>query len=99
MLRPDARVDSLSEVTPDLLRSLGARHVLLDLDDTLVASNAEEFVAEAPAAVARLREAGIGVAILSNGKPERVQRASRLLGEIGRASCRESEESAGGAIL
>jgi len=85
MLRPDARVDSLSEVTPDLLRSLGARHVLLDLDDTLVASNAEEFVAEAPAAVARLREAGIGVAILSNGKPERVQRASRLLGVPGLA--------------
>ncbi len=83
MLRPDVRVDSLAEVTPDLLRRLGVRHVLLDLDDTLVASDGEDHVAEAPLLVERLLSAGFGVAILSNGKPERVARASQVLGVPG----------------
>ena len=83
MLRPDVRVDSLAQVTPDLLRRLGVSHALLDLDDTLVASDRDEHVAEAPLLVSRLRDAGFGVAILSNGKPERVARVSRLLGVPG----------------
>lgn len=80
MLRPDVRVESLAEVTPHLLRALSVRDVLLDLDDTLVASDGDDVVAEAPRLVARLRESGMGVAILSNGTPERVTRVSELLG-------------------
>ena len=83
MLRPDVRVDRLSEVTPDLLRSLGVRYALIDLDDTIVASNGDDLVDDAPLLVSRLRAAGMGVAILSNGKPERVARASKLLGVPG----------------
>ncbi len=83
MLRPDARVDSLDDVTPDLLRSLGARYALLDLDDTLVASDRSEAVPAAALLVERLRSAAIGVAILSNGKRERVDAAASLLGVPG----------------
>ena len=83
MLRPDVRVDRLEPVTPDLLRSLGVRNALLDLDDTLVASDRDDAVADAPLTVERLKEAGFGVAILSNGKPERVARAADLLGVPG----------------
>src|SRR5690606_5014589 len=79
MLRPDVRLDSFDQVTPELLIGLGARHVLLDLDDTLVASDRDDLEAGASDAVHRLRAAGLGVAILSNGTHERVMRLGKLL--------------------
>ena len=83
MLRPDVRLDSLAQVTPDLLRGLGARFVLLDLDDTLIASDREVMEAGVSEIVGELLTAGLGVAILSNGAHERVMRTGKLLGVPG----------------
>ena len=41
MLRPDAVVTSVTEVTPDFLRAHGARAVMVDLDDTLLAAGSD----------------------------------------------------------
>lgn len=83
MLRPDLRLDSFAQVTPDLLRGLGARFVLLDLDDTLVASDRDVMETGVSDAVGELIRAGMGVAILSNGTHERVMRIGKLLGVPG----------------
>ncbi len=83
MLRPDVRLDTLSEVTPDLLRGLGASFALLDLDDTLIASGGDATADGMHEVVAALKAAGLGVAILSNGSHERVHHMGRLLGVPG----------------
>lgn len=64
-------------MTPALLERLGVRGVLVDLDDTLIASDADVLGAEAEAWLDEVRSEGIAVVILSNGERSRV----RLLGE------------------
>ena len=80
MVRPDLQVTSVTDVTPALLARLGVRGVLVDLDDTLIASNAEDLSVEAEAWIASLRAAGIQVVILSNGERARVARLRDRLG-------------------
>jgi HAD superfamily phosphatase (TIGR01668 family) len=80
VVRPDIQVTSVTDVTPALLARLGVQGVLVDLDDTLVASDADDLSAEAEAWVASLRDAGIEVAILSNGERARVRRLGERIG-------------------
>lgn len=80
MVRPDVLVETVADVTPDLLQELGVRGVLVDLDDTLIASNSEELSASAEAWLQRLLTAGLKVAILSNGERTRVQRLAERFG-------------------
>jgi uncharacterized protein len=72
VVRPDVHVEAVADVTPALLQELGVRGVLVDLDDTLIASNAVELSAEAEHWLLSLRVAGIKVVILSNGERKRV---------------------------
>ena len=80
MVRPDVQVETVCDVTPELLQELGVRGVLLDLDDTLVASDAEGPSAEAEAWLASLKDAGVAVVILSNGERSRVRLLAERLG-------------------
>ncbi len=80
MVRPDVLVESVAEVTPALLGDLGVRGVLVDLDDTLIASNAEELSSAAEAWLLALGAAGIAVVILSNGERRRVHRLAERFG-------------------
>lgn len=74
MLEPDIRVGSVSLITPALLRERGITGVMVDLDDTMVASGTE-IIAEATRKwLAELKEAGFRVIILSNGERSRVAR-------------------------
>lgn len=57
--------------------------MLLDLDDTLVASDRDVMETGVSDAVGELIRAGMGVAILSNGTHERVMRIGKLLGVPG----------------
>ncbi len=80
MLRPDAVVGSLTEVTPDFLHTLGVRAVLLDLDDTLLASGSDLLEPLFRVWLESLRGAQVPVVILSNGTPARVTCWARELG-------------------
>jgi uncharacterized protein len=80
VLRPDVIVDSVCDVTPQLLRELGVEGVLVDLDDTLVASNAPLPTAEVEAWLQELVRSGVRVAILSNGERARVRSLADRLG-------------------
>jgi HAD superfamily phosphatase (TIGR01668 family) len=83
ILRPKLVVDAVHDVTPALLDGHGLRAVMVDLDDTLVASGADVCDPRFRQWVASLQEAGIPLLILSNGKRERVARWSRELGVQG----------------
>ena len=83
MLRPDAVVASVTEVTPEFLSERGVRGVLVDLDDTLLASGSDDLALPFRSWLELLRRAGVPVVILSNGAHGRVARWSRELGVVG----------------
>ncbi len=80
VVRPDVHVETVADVTPALLEELGVRGVLVDLDDTLIASNADAPSPSAEAWLRSLREAGIRVVILSNGERKRVHELAERFG-------------------
>lgn len=83
MLRPDAVVASVTEVTPDFLRERGVRAVLVDLDDTLLAAGSERLEPLFEGWLESLRDAGMPVVILSNGSHARVAHWAERLGVVG----------------
>lgn len=87
MLRPDIFVDAVDEVQPDFLKAQGIKALLLDLDDTLVASNATVLTESYRTWLAKLKAKHIPIVIVSNGSPKRVQYWSQELGLPGFALC------------
>lgn len=84
-LRPDAVVASVTEVTPAFLQARGVRAVMVDLDDTLLASGSDILDPLFRTWLGSLSEAGVKVLILSNGKRTRVARWAEELGVVGLA--------------
>lgn len=80
MLRPDIVVQETREITPELLRRHGVEGVLVDLDDTIVASGSEEMAAGTREWLLGLQAGGFPLLILSNGERKRV---ARWAGEFG----------------
>lgn len=83
MLRPDAVVSTVTEVTPDFLRERGVRAVMVDLDDTLLAAGSDLLEPLFGGWLESLRCAGVPVVILSNGTQARVARWAQELGVVG----------------
>ncbi len=74
-LKPDFVFDDYASVTPSLLRGLGVRLLLTDLDYTLAPKRQKEPDAALLAWVAALQAAGVTTAILSNNRSsKRVER-------------------------
>ena len=87
-LKPDHVFDDYRAVTPELLRALGIRLLLADLDYTLAPKRQSEPDAALRAWVEALRTGGVTLAILSNNRSSaRVERFCRGLGVsyVGRA--------------
>jgi len=80
MIKPTLQVHSIDEIGPELLKLHGIRGVMVDLDDTLVAAQAEQIEPRFKAWLQAVKEAGFAVMLLSNGSPERVRRWSQELG-------------------
>ena len=78
-------VNAASDITPELLAHHGVSAVMVDLDDTLVASGSRELAEPLRAWLAALRRAGVGVLILSNGERVRVRLFAATLGVEGLA--------------
>ena len=73
ILKPTALRSRCGEVTPALLRSLGVRAVLLDVDNTIAAYSSHEPAPGAVDWVRGLVEAGFRVVIVSNNYKKRVE--------------------------
>ncbi len=80
LLRPRLIVPQVSDLSPSLLTEYGIRALLVDLDDTLVASNGTEMAPEARRWVQTLQNCDVPLAILSNGSYSRVRTWSARLG-------------------
>ncbi|MDQ3457927.1 MAG: YqeG family HAD IIIA-type phosphatase [Deinococcota bacterium] len=102
MLKPKLVVTAVHEVTPKLLKAHGLRAVMVDLDDTLVASTGVastgaglvDLDARFTAWALSLRESGIPLLILSNGTSARVKHYAALLGVQGFAMVGKPSQAA-----
>ena len=82
LLTPDYRFADFTEITPELLRSLGIRAVLSDLDNTLAPYEMPDPDERIRAWVDALRAAGIRLALVSNNHADRVGFFADALGGI-----------------
>jgi HAD superfamily phosphatase (TIGR01668 family) len=77
---PHVRVESVLELEVEHLRALGLEGLLLDVDCTLKNHRVHAFSAEVTAWVRTLREAGIRLCMLSNGRAGRIGSLAAILG-------------------
>ncbi len=78
-------VNAVHDITPDFLGRHGLEAVMVDLDDTLVASSGSDLSGEFRTWLESLRAADVPVLILSNGQPQRVRFFASELGVEGLA--------------
>jgi HAD superfamily phosphatase (TIGR01668 family) len=79
VLTPHLHLASVLDLQVEHLRALGLRGLLLDLDCTLKDYHASQVGAPVRAWLRQLRDAGIGLCLLSNGKHQRIERFSQEL--------------------
>ena len=72
-LYPDVVVPSVDKLTPEWLRERKILGLILDIDNTLSAYGCERPETHTVEFLARMRRAGIKLAVLSNGAHARVQ--------------------------
>jgi HAD superfamily phosphatase (TIGR01668 family) len=77
--RPDHLVDSYREVTPEYLRALGRRALLLDVDSTLAPHGSRSPTPEVAKWIETLRSAGIQCIVVSNGGHHRMKEFCSVL--------------------
>ena len=79
-LSPDYMFRTYREITPEFLRSIGVRALLMDIDNTLAPYEQPDPDEHNVQWLAAMQEAGIALAFISNNDRERVERFNRELG-------------------
>lgn len=79
-LKPRLHVDSLHDIDFDMLYESGIKAILLDLDNTIVPWNTEDFSPDIIDWLNRLIQKGFKLCIVSNNSEERVMSAATSLG-------------------
>lgn len=79
LLTPDLFVESVCDLDPDRVKSLGLDALLLDVDCTLKRYRATEVADDVRRWIDALRGAGIKLCLVSNGKPGRIGAFARQL--------------------
>lgn len=73
LLYPDAYIESIFDITPQMLRNKGISGLILDIDNTLVATHIKEADEKVVGFIKSLKENGIKAIIVSNGRKKRVE--------------------------
>ena len=79
-LMPDIMLGAFKELTPEMIKSLGARAVISDIDNTLAPYEAATAPEEVVKWIAALKNAGISLALVSNNGRPRVELFASGLG-------------------
>lgn len=80
VLTPDLRVGAAHEVGVELLAECGIEGVLIDMDDTLLPSNADTVAPRYRSWIEGLLACGLKMLIFSNGERKRTLRVGESLG-------------------
>jgi len=79
-LLPNLILDSIQDITPELLQRHGLRSLLLDVDCTLKRYRATEIPPESLQWIESLQNARIGLCLLSNGRVHRIRPIAEQIG-------------------
>ena len=79
-LQPNLILDSVQDITPELLQRHGLLSLLLDVDCTLKRYRATEIPPESQRWIQSLQNAGIGLCLLSNGRAQRIRPIAEQIG-------------------
>lgn len=74
---PKMYVSSILEIKPDLLKELGLKGILFDLDNTIVRRDSDRFSPEVSEWLSELRRRGFRLGIVSNNSRKRVGAIAR----------------------
>lgn len=77
---PDYMFADIYKITPEFIKSLGVRTLVLDIDNTLVTYAVEEPTPEVIAWVRGMQESGLNLCIASNNHVPRVEKFNENLG-------------------
>ena len=77
---PDLMLDSIYELTPEMLTSRGIRFVVLDIDNTVAPYTVDQADEAMRAWVDSMRDAGLTLHVLSNNRGHRPEVFSAALG-------------------
>ncbi|MCR4647355.1 MAG: YqeG family HAD IIIA-type phosphatase [Oscillospiraceae bacterium] len=80
MLRPSIAVRSVCDITPKMLQKMHVKGLLLDIDNTLTTHDNPEPAPGVERWIARMKENGIRLRIVSNNHPPRVEPFAERLG-------------------
>jgi len=78
LLLPNKVYNKVTDINLTELRQLGITGLLLDLDNTLVKWDSEEMDPEFMVWIEQVKALGFKLCLVSNGKPQRVQRFAQL---------------------
>lgn len=79
MFRATKAVHSVCQITPELLRSMGVRGLLLDIDNTLTTHDNPVPAPGVMEWIERMKASGIALRLVSNNHPPRVEPFAELL--------------------
>ncbi len=80
LLKPDAYVNSIFSITPERLKRNGIYGLIIDIDNTLVATYTKDADEKVIAYIKNLNVNGIKTVIVSNARKERVELFCKPLG-------------------
>ncbi|HHV62652.1 MAG TPA: YqeG family HAD IIIA-type phosphatase [Firmicutes bacterium] len=80
ILCPDLYVDSICNIDLDKLRKLGIRGIIFDIDNTIVEWGSNQVDPETERWIARAKDSGFRMCILSNNLRRRIKLISEVLG-------------------
>ena len=79
-LKPDIKLDRITEITPELLRKYGIKALILDVDNTLSTHHGTEIVAGFDKWKREMTEAGVKLTVLSNSVKKRIKPFAERIG-------------------
>ena len=74
LITPEYVFKDVTHITPEFLAGKGIRALVLDIDNTLTADRSQELPDEVAGWLAQMKEAGIGLTIVSNRRRMGVKR-------------------------
>jgi HAD superfamily phosphatase (TIGR01668 family) len=83
LLKPSLAVDQLDQIDPAIFTRWGVRGVIVDLDNTLLPWDSQELPESNLAWIARVKELGFHVCLLSNNHRVRTRAIGEMLGVPG----------------
>ena len=78
--KPKMRIDKMIHITPEMMNSVGAKALLLDIDNTMTTHDNPVPAEGVREWIDRMKSQGFSLMVVSNNNGERVRKFSELLG-------------------